>query len=390
MGITKKINWGSVFIFLFLAIFPFGQIIRTHINLFGLTIPLQPIDIVVFLGAIYSIFFEKTRTLASKYIGYFLVAAAFSFLISIFYFKEGSLYGLFYLVRLTSYSFFLNYVWNFVKKKNDNKKLLVESLLGVSVISAIFGWFQYFTLPDLKPLFYIGWDMHLYRLVGTFLDPTYLGLIIVFGSILSVSGLIKTHEKKYLLITIFLLISLAFTYSRASYLAFTGGIFVLAFTEKKFRKILLWAVGLLALALILPTAKNHSIEITRIPSIEARLKNYSETLNVFGKYPVLGVGYNNMCVARNTFIGEEEYSSHACSGSDSSLLLILATTGVVGLMVFAGSVGRVFKLVKKGHYSQILIASSVALLVHSMFSNSLFFPWIMGYMTILLAISLKE
>ncbi|MDO8260309.1 MAG: O-antigen ligase family protein, partial [Candidatus Magasanikbacteria bacterium] len=281
-------------------------------------------------------------------------------------------------------------VWNFAKKSFVNSHLLSNSLLTISVISAVFGWVQFFAFPDIKPFFVYGWDMHLFRLVGTFLDPTFLGLIIVFGLLLSINRFIDSREKKYLLIILFLLMSLAFTYSRASYLAFLGGIFVIAFAEKKFRKMMVLAAALLVFALLLPTAKNHSIELTRSFSVIARLDNYKDTIEVFKKFPVFGVGFNNLCIARNKYIGLESFASHACSGSDSSLLLILATTGTVGLMVFAGSILGVFKSLPKGREAQPPIAVFVALFVHSLFSNSLFFPWVMGYIVVLLAVSLKE
>ena len=396
MGITKKIKLDSlfslqsVFLFLFLVLFPFGQIIRLSFGIGSLNMPLQPIDVVVGLGALYSILFEKEKPKVYKYLKYFLVAAGFSFILSVFIFKYQVLYGLFYLVRIVAYTFFLNYVWNFAKKSSTNGHLLSSSLLTISVISAVFGWIQLFVFPDIKPFFVYGWDMHLFRLVGTFLDPTFLGLIIVFGLLLSINRFIDSREKKYLLITVFLLVSLAFTYSRASYLAFLGGIFVIAFAEKKFRKMMVLAVTFLIFALLLPTAKNHSIELTRSFSIIARLDNYKETIEVFKKFPVFGVGFNNLCIARNKYIGVESFTSHACSGSDSSLLLILATTGTIGLMVFAGSILGVFKSLPKSREAQTVIAVSMALFIHSLFSNSLFFPWIMGYVVILLAVSVKE
>ncbi|KKR58370.1 MAG: hypothetical protein UU02_C0006G0001, partial [Candidatus Woesebacteria bacterium GW2011_GWA1_40_43] len=205
MGITKKIKLDSlfslqsVFLFLFLALFPFGQIIRLSFNIGSLNIPLQPIDVVVGLGALYSILFEKEKPKVYKYLKYFLVAAGFSFILSVFIFKYEVLYGLFYLVRIVAYTFFLNYVWNFAKKSSTNGHLLSSSLLTISVISAVFGWIQLFVFPDIKPFFVYGWDMHLFRLVGTFLDPTFLGLIIVFGLLLSINRFIDSREKKYLL-----------------------------------------------------------------------------------------------------------------------------------------------------------------------------------------------
>jgi hypothetical protein len=390
MGITKKIKLDSLFVFLFLVVFPFGQVIRLSFNIAGFNVPLQPIDVIVGLGALYEVLFEKEKPKVFKYLMYFLASAIFSYVLSIYVFKFEALYGLFYLARITAYIFFLNYVWNFVKREASNKHLLLDSLLVVSVFSAIFGWVQFFTIPDLKPFSTIGWDMHLYRLVGTFLDPPYLGLIIIFGLIISISRFIENKEKKYIALISFLLISLAFTYSRASYLAFLGATFVMALSEKKLRKVALLGVGLLVMAFFLPTVKNHSIEITRMFSVTARLSNYKEAISVSEKVPVFGIGFDNYCAARNKYIGKESFSSHSCSGSDSSLLLILATTGAVGLMVFAGSVFGIFRSLSKSREAKIFVLSSIALFIHSLLSNSLFFPWIMGYMIILLAVSVKE
>ena len=267
---------------------------------------------------------------------------------------------------------------------------MIDSILAVSVISAIFGWVQYFSIPDLKPFFYFDWDMHLYRLAGTFLDPTFLGLIIVFGLIISVDKLAKKRNGRNLLILIFLIISLAFTYARAAYLAFFAGIFVIGIMQKHLRKILLLGISLILILLILPTAKNKSIELTRTFSISARLVNYEETLSVFRKSPVLGVGFNNMCAARNSFIGREGRNSHACSGSDSSLLLILATTGVIGMFVFLDFAFRLTKNLFVTNPNPVPVGFVVALLVHSLFSNSMFFPWIMGVMAVIIGSFLKE
>jgi len=266
----------------------------------------------------------------------------------------------------------------------------MDSLLAISIISALFGWLQFFIIPDIKPFFVYDWDMHLFRLVGTFLDPTFLGIIIVFGLILSIYRYMGEGKKRYLFITALLLISLAFTYSRASYLAFLGGVSIMVLLKKKYRKILFWIVGLLAIMLLLPTARNRSIELTRTFSITSRLTNYRETFELFKRFPIFGIGYNNMCIARNKYVGVESYASHACSGSDSSLLFILATTGIIGLMIFFGSVFGVFKLLGNSNEQYLLMAISSALFVHSLFSNSLFFPWVMGYLVLLLGASFKE
>ena len=377
----------NIFIFLFLILFPFGQIIRLSFDFLGASIPVQPIDIIVGLGALYAVFKNYRKPEIFRFIISFLNVAIFSYMISVFIFNtQNVIYGLFYLVRLASYFCFLIYVWNFVKENAKNKKLLIDSLLVVSVTSAVFGWVQFFTVPDLKALTIYGWDMHLFRLVGTFLDPAFLGLILVFGLIISIYKFLENKKWKWIVLIIFLLLSLAFTYSRASYLAFAAGILTVIYFMPKFKKLFFLVIGLAVIALILPTAKNHSIGLFRTFSAVDRIENYKSTLNIFSKSPLFGVGYDNMCIAYQKYIGPQDFSSHACSGSDSSLLFILATTGIVGFIVFVRLIVNLARLVNP----KFIAAPALAMLVHSLFSNSLFYPWIMGYMVILLSISLKE
>lgn len=358
----------------------------------------HPLDIVVGMAAIYSVLARQSRPVYFKYVQNFLLVAIFSWLFSFSIFQMSSvLYGGLYLFRLIAYSYFSVYVYNFVKNnkinhkkinyKKRNKELLINSLLGVSIISAIFGWIQFFAVPDLKPFFEWGWDQHLFRLVGAFLDPTFLGLIIVFGLVISMIRFIEVKDKgKYLLIGLFLLVSLAFTYSRASYVAFLAGAGYLLYAKNKIGYVLYPIILLLALILFLPTSKNRSISFFRSFSAIARLENYADTIKVYKTSPALGIGFNNMCLARQNTVGPEPFTSHACGGSDSSLLLILATTGIVGLIVFAYSARSV--LISVGQDPNFLIVGSsiVSLMVHSFFSNSMFYPWIMGWVAILLAI----
>jgi O-antigen ligase len=110
--------------------------------------------------------------------------------------------------------------------------------------------------------------------------------------------------------------------------------------------VLVTFVTLVSLVVVLPTARNHSIQFLRSFSVLARIENYKSTLNIISKSPLIGVGYNNMCIAYNKFIGFQKLSSHACSGSDSSILFILATTGVMGLIIFTHLVLQIGDCIK--------------------------------------------
>lgn len=373
MGITKRLNLSNIFLFLYLALFPLGQIIRIGV--------FHPTDIVVFCAAVYAVSKKIKRPELFTLFQNFIFVAFCTWLFSFFIFQGISIfYGLLYLIRLVSYFYFFVYVYDFVQKSNKNKKLIYQSLSSMAIASAIFGWIQFFTIPDLKPFFTWGWDEHLYRLAGTFLDPTFLGLILVFGVFISLSS------KKWLT-AMLMIISLAFTYSRASYLAFLIGLpFLLSF-KKNMKQILVIASALIILVATLPTTKNHSIEIFRTFSAVARVENYKTTLNIVSKSPIFGVGYNNMCIAYQKYIGPQSFSSHACSGSDSSILFILATTGVLGIISFTA---LSFGILKNIYKDKLLMSMSVAVAVHSIFSNSLFYPWVMGFFVLMLSARLGD
>jgi hypothetical protein len=318
-----------------------------------------------------------------------LFVAGSAWVFSLLIFRQVEvLYGVLYLLRLSAYFYFLIYIWNFARKGIKNKNLLINSLLAVSVASALFGWIQFVWIPSIKPFFTWGWDEHLFRLVGTFLDPTYLGLIVVFGLIIAMNLFIETKAKGYLFLTMFLLGSLAFTYSRASYLAFLVGVAFIGIYKKKVRIIAFSILALLMLVLLLPTSANHVLRFTRSFSAVARIENYKTTFQIFSKSPAIGVGYDNLCLAYQKYVGLQSFSSHSCSGSDSSLLFVLATTGVVGFIVFTFALVKISGFLTPGLGSRVLIPTFVALLIHSLFSNSMFYSWIMGWMVILLGAGL--
>lgn len=370
---TKKINLNNIFLFLFLIIFPFGQIIRIGV--------LQPIDVVAALGGLYAIIRNFKRPKSFLYFENFLIIALATWIYSILLFKNLEvLFGLLYLFRIAAYFYFFIYVWNFVREKLSNKELVINSLLLVTVVSGVFGWVQYFIIPSLIPFFTWGWDEHLYRLVGTFLDPTFLGLILVFGILTSFYMFLTKRKKVYIPIIIFLLVSLAFTYSRGSYLALLVGLISYALFKRKIKQIILIILTLVILIFLLPTSGNHVLRITREFSVIARIDNYLETIKVFEKSPVFGIGYNNLCLAKNEFIKFESTSSHSCSGSDSSLLMVLATTGVVGTIILIVLGAKIWT--ESSDFYKIMM---VSLLVHSLFSNSMFYSWVLGFVLVLFA-----
>lgn len=345
----------KIIFFAALAIFPFGQLLKVgYLNLF---------DILVVLLSFLT--FIKKPSLPSWY-KYFLYFVLFCIFTLVFNYQLFETKSLLYLVRLFSYSAVAIYIFNFVGAKDKMYKQLLggkeveNKLIFLSVVSSIFGWIQYLIWPNLTSLKYLGWDDHLLRMVGTFLDPTYLALIIVLGIILS----FKNDRVKTV---IFLTLTLAFTYSRVSYLLF---LLILIFIKYNSKTKLYLALFFGSILLLLPKNIGEGTTLTRTVSGNNKIINYSETIKIIKKSPVLGVGYNNICLARQKYLNDINSNSHSCNGSDSSILFIMVTTGIVGLILFINFIVRV-------PTNQYLIYSFGAILIHSLFANSLFYPHIM-------------
>jgi len=383
-------NFTEILIFLFLILFPFGQIIRISLNFLGTNIVLHPIDFIVGAGLILFILKSCKRPRIFGYILSFLGVALFSYLLSYTAFERERIYvGGLYLLRLFAYSSFFVLAWNVAKTNRKYPKNLFSSLIIVAFAVSIFGFLQYFLYPDIRSFTIWGWDDHYFRLLGTFLDPGHTSIILVFGFLAALVKYLKEKDKKLLLILAIIIVSITFTYSRAGYLALTGGLFAVFSLKKNLRIFFIIILAFVLLVISLPRPGGEGVKLERTASIVLRMEDYRDTLTIFDKAPLFGVGYNNMCIARAKFLDQVNLSSHACSGSASSLLLVLATTGILGFLTFVNLIQKLVADLAKNTYGLTFLSCLVALLIHSLFVNSLFYPWVMGWMGLLLSISLK-
>lgn len=266
-------------------------------------------------------------------------------------------------------------------------KLMLVAGLGL----AVSGLVQYAVFPYLGPITDQGWDPHLYRVVGSFLDPGFAGLIFVCS--LMLLGIMKDRvflsRSQWALGMATIFVSLLLTYSRASYLAFLTGFGVVALRKHAykwyFKVVVIFAIAIV----LLPRPAGEGVRLERENSIKARIENWSHALTIFKDNSILGVGFNAYRYAQERFgyikFGEE---NHAASGSDSSLLLVLATSGIVGGAVFGWFVYRLLISVMSGSgiFKEVAVSTLVALFVHSWFINSLFYPWVLVWVATLVGL----
>jgi hypothetical protein len=370
------------FLSLFL-VFPFGQLARfplTSLSRVGVNIYLH--DLIVGLMVVWWLIEHGNKrekfTLPplAKPIMVFFGTAFLSWLVNMpGYTLKETLVAFLYLLRWLVYAGLYFLAW---EKRRVIRYPIVKMLIAAGVASAVLGLLQYFFLPDTRFLFYSGWDRHYYRLIGSFLDPGFTGMIFVLTLILIVQKFRGKNFLRHLLLAVCYL-GLALTYSRASYLAFIVGMIVLAWLKKSWQLFIVPLLVLLMTFILLPRPGGEGVKLSRSSSIESRVNNYQSSLKIIKESPFLGVGFNFYRYAQRDagFLEENWQVSHAAAGADSSLFFVLATTGLVGFGFYFWLLWEIIK---------IQPASALALVAHSFFNHSLFYSWIMIWMWLLLGV----
>lgn len=361
---------------IYLALFPFGQLPSLMGTLIlGTPISIHPTDLLVILFV--GLSFVLDKTLLSKFI-YSFIAKLFcifilSFLVGVIIFHFYSFLSFLYLVRLLSYLLFAFILWT--TRPLTKSEITVFFVSFAFFVSAL-GILQYLLLPDTRFLKILGWDDHYYRLLSSFLDPAFTGILLVFSLLfMSLKWVTKNKLIKYggiLLTTIALLL----TYSRASFLALGVGILVyVIYRSSTSLKYLLWALLFGISVLLLPRPNGgEGVKLERTFSLFSKLQNATETTQIFSLSPVYGVGYNNICMARELIdsMSSTMIYSHSCSGADNSLLFMLSTIGIVGTL----TVGWGITGLLRRQTDPFVISIAAALFTHTMFTNTLFYPWV--------------
>ena len=133
------------------------------------------------------------------------------------------------------------------------------------------------------------------------------------------------------------------------------------------KKLKLLLLGILFVIILpfLPRPGGDGVKLERVFSIKQRIDNYQDSLVIIKDHPVFGVGFNTLRYYQNQPL------SHAGAGLDSSLLFVLATTGILGFLAYLNLLNHIYKT------SLLIKISLIVLLTHSLFQNSLFYPWIL-------------
>ena len=300
----------------------------------------------------------------SKALGVFVFILIVTWLLGLFrYGISAAIVASAYVLRFITYSYSLYlFIYQFKQHK------LEQILYVISLTFTAIGIVQYFLLPDLR-LLGGGWDPHYYRIVSTLLDPNFTSLVLVFI-------LIYFYQKQSNLWWM-AYVAMVFTYSRSGFLAFAVSHMYLGITSKRYLHGLLF-LGLLAATLfILPRPGGEGVRLERTSTMSLRVQNWVDTTELIRANPWLGIGFNYL---RSVRVGSDRIS-HSAGGVDSSLLFVTVTTGVLGLSIYILYLAHLYTAFPN------LRPALLAAAIHSLFNNSLFYPYVLAWISMYAALT---
>ena len=299
--------------------------------------------------------------------------------------------GSLFLLRFILYASLYIIVFNTIKK--DEVKIWTKLLIGSALIVAAVGFGQLFFFPDLTFLSQFGWDPHQGRLVSTFLDPNFVGGFLGLAFILATAQFFEDKKPFNIFSSLVFFLATILTFSRSAYLMLA--VATILFGILKSRQLLVGALVLFLVLLV--TIPRISDRITGGIQIDVtaaeRLESWSKAAAVFGDNFLLGVGFNNYRFAQadyGFFTPDQPLGGLSGGGADSSLFLVAATTGILGLVFFGLFWLRIFQFQLKrlsNFLSLAVLISITSLIFESQFVNSLFYPPIAGWVFILIGLA---
>ncbi|MDF1506271.1 O-antigen ligase family protein, partial [Roseisolibacter sp. H3M3-2] len=267
------------------------------------------------------------------------------------------------------------------------RAILVFAAFGI-VQAALLPGFAQIVYPE--STVYVDWDPQGHRLVSTILDPNFAGGFIAIGLVLTLARVSCGVPGLGLPLAV-LVTALLLTVSRSSMLAALVGALVVAGAAGLSRRMARVGAALVLLSLpALPALLNFAASFNKL-SIDAsaltRVVSWLRALQVLGDHPVLGIGFNTYGFVQRAYGWESGRGAFGFS-LDGGLLFIAVMTGVVGLAVYLGMCGRVVRHARgiwrdgaqpAEHRALAVgaVAATVALIVHSVFVNSLLLPFLM-------------
>ena len=245
--------------------------------------------------------------------------------------------ALLYALRLAVYSTFLVLLLNPLIRKEIAGPALITCMVLSGVVVIMGSVIQYLYYPDLRNVWYQGWDPHYFRLFGTFLEPVILAGVFGIGTAILLANKQLKSWIRWGGISV-LAVLLMLTFSRAALLAYALMIIVFAIRNKMWIPILAGVVVFAGAYLVAPKPSGEGVNLLRTSTIQSRVADYQDGISVWKEQPLIGVGYNHIPFEKDIPFSYsstgEQIPNNAQGAYHSSFVTILATGGIVLLSVY--------------------------------------------------------
>ena len=307
--------------------------------------------------------------------------------------------GSLYFFRFLAYQMIFFFIQTSIKDIKQIKQIF-SLVIGAGVVLSILGFVQLIIFPDFSSMVPEGWDPHIGRLLSTWFDPNLLGGLFAFLALLVIAQMLVEKARLWHIASFSIFITaLLLTFSRSSLVAFVFGFFVIIIlTIKRSWWMLGLGIGILIIAFLSSPRIQERVGgiLTIDVTAQKRVGSWGNILSLAGGNLFFGTGFNTL-----RFVQFEEglitnSEEHSAGGSDSSLLTILATTGIFGLLAFIWLMAsavfvslKIFKNKDIDFNSALglgIIGGLASLFIHSQFVNSLLYPHILAIVWMILGI----
>lgn len=381
-------NFRKTVLWLFVGLLSLGQLQRVELQQFNSAVSFYFHDIFILFFIFHTVFtnfveiknYININLLKNKKALLFSSLLLFSLIINVLSTRD--YISVLYFLRLILYIIFGFSLNVLIKNNKYNPEYLKFQLFSVGLISLFLGSLQFIFIKDTRFLSIFGWDDHYARLISTYFDPGFTGIIFLLTLLIGLScTYIKNNKIK--LITVLLFVwGIILTFSRASYLALFVSLFILTISHLKItlataQKASIGLFLITCLIVIAPKPYGEGVNLLRTSTITARIAAISQQLSslsartlIIGNGPFSEKNSLNYQVDTNNKI----IPSHSRM-PDNLFINILLSSGVFGLLIFISLLFDWAKKIKSK--DKYLFAGFIALIIHSQFSNSLLQPFVL-------------
>lgn len=376
----------KIALWIFVGLISIGQLQRIELTQINLSIYLHDIFILfwifhtLFTTPLTFLYYIYNYLKNNKKILLFSILGVISLILNIILLRD--YISILYFLRLMTYIIFGFTLIFQIKNKKIEAEYLKFQIFSIGLFSLFLGFIQYILIKDTRFLAILGWDDHYARMISTYFDPGFTGIIFVLTLFI---GLTSKYLQNNIIKTIFFflfILGIILTFSRASYLALIIGLLFLLVTKNKISKIniklIFLSLALIPLLIILvPKPLGEGIDLLRTASINARIKSLKQQIATIDTKTFI-IGNGPYSVKNSLYYGKLINNNLMPSHSrlpDNIFINILLSTGVFGLILFI----LIIKdwLIQLKNLDSSLFAAFTALLIHTQFNSSLIQPFVL-------------